>query len=435
MSLVHGLRTTNQYLEESPNYKSMFKTITSFCLFGLAFTSLAQTFDTTGIGSWANRYNSYDTWMIGAFDAYRDAGNPADFGWGSYDLSTHIIAGDSIYILKTVDGDFIAISIDQLASGIWDITYSNLDGTGRVTKTFDRAPYSTKNFFYYSIDSETLKDLEPASDSWDIKFTKYPIVFPGFGQYPVAGVLHNDGVQVSKVETDAGQTASINDTMNFPMSPGISTIGYDWKDAFAGVVYDTLTYFVKDQIGNLNTLQFTAYGGSANGNIAFTVNGVADSVSLNTGNVEHVFYSLQNRNAVSTNTDNAWDIAIFAGSSFDALPVRINEVYGAELYTYPLADINHWNSIGLVETDFQLLSVYPNPAKTELNLVLNNGIGANAQVQLLSTTGIVVRSMNIDDHQGFNEQKFNVEGLAPGTYFLQLKGAGFGASVAVLIQP
>ncbi|MDZ7846148.1 MAG: hypothetical protein U5L96_04980 [Owenweeksia sp.] len=54
--------------------------------------------------------NSYNTWMRGAFDANRDTSNASDFGWGAYNVTTHLIEGDSIYILKTTNDNYKAIS-------------------------------------------------------------------------------------------------------------------------------------------------------------------------------------------------------------------------------------------------------------------------------------------------------------------------------------
>jgi len=164
----------------------------------------AQFFDTTGISTWPMLTNSYETWLQGAFDANRNISDPTDFGWGHYDQLTHFIMGDSIYIIKTVAGNYKAISIDQLASGVYTVSYSDLDGSNYTTKTFDRTSYDLKNFFYYSLDQDAVKDFEPASIGWDLVFSKYLTVFPGFGHYPVSGVLSNIGVEVSQVEFNSG---------------------------------------------------------------------------------------------------------------------------------------------------------------------------------------------------------------------------------------
>ncbi len=400
----------------------------------LGFGLQAQSFDTTGMATWPQRYNSYATWDQGAFDAFRDTSNPADFGWGNYSVTTHLISGDSIYILKTVNGNYKAISIDNISGGTYTITYSNLDGSAQTTKSFSRAAYNSRNFFYYNVDLDQVKDIEPVSRDWDIVFTKYPIIFPGFGAYPVVGVLHNRGVLTAKVEKDSGLVANITDTLQFPMRSEINQIGYDWKDAFAGVVHDTLSYFVKDQLGNINHLQFEEYGGSSTGTMKFTVNGVLDSVVLGAGNSNQVYYSLQNRNQVALNADHDWDLAFFAQSSFEAIPIRINEVQGAQLKVYPQKDIMHWTSIGLKESPLQVLSVYPNPAKDELNLAMNLKKSDSIEIRMYNSKGELCLSRKFNARSSFQELRIDLSGLNQGIYQVQILSKGASANTTVLVR-
>lgn len=401
----------------------------------LLSTSYGQTFDTTGISNWNSRMNSYEDWRVGAFDAYRDPLDQADFGWGNYDVTTHIIKGDSIYILKTVNGNYKAISIDQLASGVYTVTYSNLDGSSKVTRTIDRSNYPNRNFIYHALDTETTKDLEPDNSTWDVLFTKYMTVFPGFGGYPVSGALTNMFVQTSQVEFVQGGSYSVNDTATFPMDNDISTIGYDWKDAFAGITYDTLVYYVKDQAINVNELRFTDYGGSATGLFKFEVNGQLDSVILGAGNVDQVYYSLQNKNIISTNQDHDWDIALYAQSSFSSIPVRTNDVNGVELYVYPNKDINHWNSIGISEqSGVNVITAFPNPATDEVRVVVNNAASNDLEYAIVDQSGRVAKSGSLDLEYGFAEYPIDLNGISKGIYLLQISGKGFSETTRLAIH-
>ncbi len=410
----------------------MKKLLTTIAAAAFAFSGYAQTFDTTGLSTWSNRYNSYKTWEQGAFDAARDANNPADFGWGEYDQLTHIIEGDSIYIIKTVNDTYKAIAINQLISGTYTITYSNLDGSNSITKTLNRSAYTTKNFFFYSLDNDVVKDLEPATDSWDITFTKYLTIFPGFGGYAVSGVLHNRGVQMAQIETNPGTAATLNDTVQYPFSTNISTAGYDWKDSFNGIIYDTLTYFVKNQMGNINEVKFTEYGGSTTGKFGFTVNGVADSIFLGAGNKNQMYYSLQNKNLVSTNTDNNWDIALFAQSSFEAVPIRINEANGAELYIYPKATISYLGEDEI--RSLTVLSVYPNPAKSEINIVANANASGAYSAKLIDQSGktLLLNEGNLTN--GFSEVNIPLTNLPAGIYILQFNQDNTTATTRIVVQ-
>ncbi len=408
-------------------------TTLSLLIATIAFAK-AQHFDTTGVGTWPLLTNSYQTWMQGAFEANRDTSNPYDFGWGAYDVSTHLISGDSIYIIKTVAGDYKAISIDEYASSVYKVTYSNLDKSNKVTKSLNRTPYDTRNFFYYSIDNDQVKDLEPTSDDWDILFSKYPVMMPGFGAYPVAGVLTNHNVEVSQVSFAVGGTYSLSDTANYPWSSDISTIGYDWKDAFASIVHDTIVYFVRDQFGNINELQFTEYGGSATGKFGFEVNGNPDSILLGAGNTNQVYYSLQNDSNVAVNQDHDWDIAIYAQSSFSDLPVRINEVGGVELYVYPLSDINYWNVVGLEEQTVSILSVYPNPAKDVLTIAAHFGQTQNMHVSFYNQVGSLVKTHKLTGQNGISENTIDISELGAGIYIVKLQGDNYSATTRLIVQ-
>lgn len=416
------------------------RNITLFIVFILAtFSVSAQVFDTSGISTWKRLVNSYDTWEKGAFDAYRDTSDPYDFGWGFYDITSHDIVGDSIYIIKTVKGNFKAISIDQLSSGFFSITYSNLDGSGKKSVIFDRSDFKGKNFFQYSLDEEKTKDLEPQTADWDIVFRKYIVKFgPGF-YYPVTGVLLNRGVEVSQVEFQKGQSAQLSDTINFPFQRNISAIGYDWKKADQnGIeVYDTISYFVKDQNGNINELRFKAYGGITDGEIVFSINGKKDSISMKEDNVKEVYYSLENGQQIATNSDNDWDISFSALTSFSSIPVRVNDAWGTGLYVYPLVDIDFWGSIAGIENATGKLnfSVFPNPAVNSATIQFENdeNIGEVA-VSILDQTGKLVKSKQFNVTPGQSQYQLEINKLSKGVYIIRLENHKFSGDQLLIVN-
>lgn len=405
----------------------------------IAISNGMAQFDTTGVTSQSSLMNSYTTWMQGAFEANRDTANDFDFGWGYYDINVHQILGDSIYIIKTHDGDFKAISIDGISSGEYSLTFSNLDGSGKTTKSIDRTPYETKNFFYYAINADLIKDPEPITENWDLVFRRYLVeAIPGF-VYPVAGVLHNRGVEVSEVVFQSGGSASISDTANFPFSDNISTIGYDWKNAGPGgtVIYDTVVYYVKDQNGNVNELKMTGYGGSSAGTMDFEVNGNAKQVNLSSGNVNEVYYSLENENELSTTTDHNWDIALFAQGSFSSIPVRINDLNGVELWVYPNDDIFIWGSISSTEESQQRASLrlYPIPVSSgSLNYVLESDIEENINVRISSISGKEITQSVLELNQGLNQGEIELGDLESGVYILHLSGKSLDKVQRIVLE-
>ena len=71
----------------------------------LGDTSAWNTFDNNSINILVNpMYNSDTSWELGAFDV--NTTNGMDYGWGVYNLATHHIIGDSLFIIKTVDGNW-----------------------------------------------------------------------------------------------------------------------------------------------------------------------------------------------------------------------------------------------------------------------------------------------------------------------------------------
>lgn len=225
--------------------------------------------DTNGLAaSWAVLFDSDTDWSTGAFN--RDADPDAfNLGWGIYNMVTHVVAGDSIYVVHLTNGDWKKLRIDALAGGVYTFTYADLDGSAEHTGTIAKSAYEGKNFAYWSFATDSALDREVASEAWDLLFTKY-VTDLGI-PYGVTGVLHNKGVEVVQVNGLPPAEAEIG---GVPFEPAINTIGYDWKSfnmaTFQYVVDDSLTYFVKDVPGNLWKVVFAAFGGSSTGDVTFT---------------------------------------------------------------------------------------------------------------------------------------------------------------------
>ena len=64
------------------------------------------------------------------------------------------------------------------------------------------------------------------------------------------------------------------------------------------------------------------------------------SISMNSGYANQIFYSMQNGEMVNIQNDN-WDIA-FSTDAFSST-IRINDGKGVQLYTYHLGDTTDWN--------------------------------------------------------------------------------------------
>ncbi len=224
--------------------------------------------DTTGFHSWTPLYNSDTTWTEGAFNM-NATGHP-NYGWGEYDVNTHNLTGIELYIIQTRSGSYKKIWIMNKLSvqQKYSFIYSDLDGSNEQTVNLDLSS-STKNFVYYSIDTDEEVDREPDKDKWDLLFTKY---IDKTINYPVTGVLQNINVTaLESTDTDPLSTA-------FPSTgfmTDISTIGSDWKivdmQTYQYSIDDTRVFFVKDLNGDVYRLTFKTFEGSATGNLSFDV--------------------------------------------------------------------------------------------------------------------------------------------------------------------
>jgi hypothetical protein len=230
--------------------------------------SFSDPVDTIGFSSWAPMFNSDTTWNDGAFNG-NQTGHP-NYGWGEYDMNTHNLNGVALYIIKTRAGSYKKIWIEDKLSAEQKYTfqYADIDGSNEYTVDLDLAG-STKNFVYYSLDSNEQVDREPDSDKWDLLFTKY---IDRSITYTVTGVLQNAGVTAQE-STDVNPKSKVFPSSGFLTA--MSTIGSDWKvinmETFQYSIDSTRVFYVKDLSDNVYRLKFNSFEGSTTGNISFDV--------------------------------------------------------------------------------------------------------------------------------------------------------------------
>lgn len=200
--------------------------------------------DTNGLSTWSPRYNTDTSWAVGAMGAYADPSNWLDLDWGQYDMSTHQITGDSIYIIKLVSGDYKKLYIEKLSGGTFYFKFANLDGSSEKSEQVSKSQFTDKNLGYYSIVNEAAVNREPDADKWDLVFTQYTAFIPI--PYTITGVLQNRGVSVAKAANIPNKT-SYNGWQAHTFMSEINTIGWDWKTHVGMGVYsvqDSLVFFV-----------------------------------------------------------------------------------------------------------------------------------------------------------------------------------------------
>src|ERR1043165_9800870 len=77
------------------------------------------TVDTTGVSTRQARYDSDKSWADGAMGRYADPANANDLDWGVYNLTTHVVTGDSLYIIKLSDGSYRKLCIQTLSGSVY----------------------------------------------------------------------------------------------------------------------------------------------------------------------------------------------------------------------------------------------------------------------------------------------------------------------------
>ena len=269
-------------------------------------------------------YNSEISWYDGAFEN-NSLGHP-DYGWGVYNMINHNVTGDSLYIIKTINGNWKKICIQELTtSGEYIFKFANLDGSNETTQSILKTNYTDKNFIYFSIDQNIIIDREPISSEWDITFTKYISPVQAM-PYPVTGVLTNSNTEVAKA-TGITDPLTYFDYSNHNFNNEINSIGYDWKSYQGSFVVDAnRCYFIKDKNENIWRLVFNSFDGMSTGNIEFNTELIfnTSSVNINKTNSLNVF-----PNPTTQNTNLIFDFE-------EECLINIYDISGVKVYSKQL---------------------------------------------------------------------------------------------------
>ncbi len=312
-----------------------------------------ETVDTTGM-VWTSLYNSIVDWEYGAFNANTVPGNAFDYGWGTYNMTSHNITGDSIFIIKLAAGNFKKFYIKQKNSvqNLWSFRYADLDNKNDTTITLDGDDYKSKSFIHYSITDNKVVEQEPA-ERWQLLFTRY---YDYSIPYYVTGVLANSGVKIQQVDGvsqsdfESYQTSMLNDTL--------SEIGSDWKSfsmtTFKYEVAPAVVYFVQDTAGtdkSIWKLYFTGFSGSATGTYSF--------IKKNLG----------------------------------------------------VTGVNNFSE--------RNLTVYPNPASHEINVI--HDFSGETKITVYNISGQPVLKTQNTESAGLNKNTLNINSLPAGLYSLHVQ--------------
>jgi len=239
----------------------------------------------------------YKGWYDGTFNQIADP-SAFNFGWGTYNFSSHDVIGDSMFIVR-VGTDYYKFAIDSLdgATAKWDFRLQKFGGSVQSYTVSKGNGFNNKLFAYFDITTGQTIDREPDVNDWDVEFITYPSYIPagpGVGWYAVTGVLNNRGLgvaearqfdlDVAKSDFDGGTATWANDWKKNE----ITTIGYDWKRFNSGnmtfAIADSLSYFLESKNGKVYQVQFTDFGGFMTGKANFRYRAVSNPLSVSKTN-------------------------------------------------------------------------------------------------------------------------------------------------------
>lgn len=403
-------------------------------------TSQWATLDTAGFSTWTPLDNADDNWDKGSFNTH--ASGMMDYGWGIYNPSNHVITGNRLFVVSVKTGATTAIFkkvwVLNKTLGNWNIRYANLDGSNEQNIEIKSADYTGKNFAYLSLQTDSVKDREPASADWDFMLTRYngiqPTTPPVY--YPVTGILTNKGVKTGEVTGIPDSLAIICDTVS--MSANIAEIGWDWKQlnmgTFAYDVTDSLTYFIKAKDGRNWKVVFKGFVGSSSGRVAFT----KELVIVHTFSVAEdtfTFISDEGSSDVSITSNTSWSASTDAswigfddpnGTGDGVLEISVEENTGAErsadvivttgcidqvIHVTQAAKATGLSSVNSVH----ILNNYPNPSSGVFTI--ENTFAVNAAVTIYSLEGKAVGTFTVN---GNERKEVNYNGLPAGMYIMHV---------------
>lgn len=343
------------------------------------------TLDTTGLASstgWTRvRDDHKDLLGTSAFEV------PAAGmgGWGEYNMVSHVVEGTELFVYRK-GNVWKKVWILNKTAGTFNIKLADLNGANETTFSIP-ALTPGKNFVYYSISEDSVYNVEPNSDSYDLVFGKLEAA-GSYGPIPMAenGVSNNFTITTSgqniignyvesyKVGSTDPEDAVYDDAS---LNDEFGTIGGSWKAlnmaTFQYAVLDSVSYFIKDLEGSIWQLAFTEFHTGSGVNIAK--------------------YKFKKRliSAVSIEEN--------------------NETIGA------------WN-------------VFPNPTTDYVSVVFNSNVADMANFSLVDLNGRQVMTQNFSANLGVNQYTVDIAGrnLPTGIYVATLRAGNVVKTTKLIIQ-
>ncbi len=178
-----------------------------------------------------------------------------------YEVGTETPANGSVALTGNARG-WKKIRVLRSGDG-YVLEYANLNDTSHQQVTIAKSV--AYNAAFFSFNTNSVVNVEPDTDSWDLNFTVFTNIIEDAGSYGFSdGVLHNrkGGVTAYSVTTDqyAYEDFGKANVIEANLKQDQRAIGASWRDVMNNdkVLVDDIFYIIKDGNGNLYKLKFTA---------------------------------------------------------------------------------------------------------------------------------------------------------------------------------
>ncbi len=226
-----------------------------------------ETVDTTGYSTWPVLTNDSIDFELGAFNSNSAGG--MDYGWGAYNTATHMITGDSVYLVK-IGTSVYKVDIMNRASGTYTLRYADVANTTGTEVTIAASSYTTKDLVFFNLVDGQIKDNELENwDLWAVKYHDY------YGEYPnqtVTGILTNPKWEVAVVDAGSGNQATHTDYASGNFSTDKNELGQSYKwlnSSFQWEVTDAKVYYLQNAEGDVWKWYPTNFVGTSEGKTVF----------------------------------------------------------------------------------------------------------------------------------------------------------------------
>lgn len=293
-----------------------------------------------------------------------------NFGWGSYDMVTHIITGKVSFVLEYGDGTYYKFFINQFQGG-YSFKYAKWNGTSwDTTQTKTVANGSDDALFnYFSFESgEKVNNIEPAKNDWNFMLTRYYTFYNNVMMYRMSGIIQNPNIKVAKIQSETQASSTFSAPASTAYSDVITSIGHSWKPTSG--VHSDVVYYIKDA-NNYYRLYFTENGGATTGNVSFKYKNITSELGV---------------------TD------LGKKASFGVYPNPISNKKATILFD------------------------------------VKENANSNGTAEIYDLTGKKVFETKLSKQNGLQQQDLNLSNLNAGTYLLKINYAGLSETKKIIIK-